>query len=97
MQSKEMTNSEKYHYGLHRSLILNKDFDPITQIFYGDRVLCPTFFGYTWATISDDNSLWATNDTCFFMIERINGLYTLSLFGDKKILKMVDFLDNDNV
>ena len=84
-----LSKTEKYHYGLLRGLILNKDFDPITQIFYGDRILCPTLFGYTWATITNENTLWATSDVHFFVMERIDGLYKLSFYGDNRVLESI--------
>lgn len=90
-------SKEKYYYGLDRALILDKSLNPITSFNCGDNILCPTFFGYTWATITNENSLWATNDVNFFSIERVDGLYKLSFYGNNDTIEKIANWNIDDV
>ena len=82
-----MTNKEKYDYGMDRALILDTNFDPITDFVCGTDVLCPTFFGYVSCKITNEYNLWAESDNCFYSIEKKDDLYKLSFYSDKNILK----------
>lgn len=80
-----MTNEEKYHYGLDRALILDKSLNPITSFNCGDNILCPTFFGYVWCKITNENTLYAESEKCFYVIEKKDDMYKLAFYGDKSI------------